>query len=103
ARMRQITYYQLINQVAATHGGHGFQQDYVNGNVPGPHSGFPCCCYNWHFGWPKLVEHMWAATSDGGLALIAYGPNRVSTTVAGDVPVTVTQETNYPFSEAVRL
>ena len=99
----QITYYQFPNQVACTFGGHGFTQDYANANMPGPYSGFPCCCYNWHMGWPKLVQNMWAATPDGGLALIAYGPNRVAATVAGGVPVTVTQTTDYPFKETVTL
>ena len=98
-----MTYYQFPNQVACTFGGHGFTQDYANGNMPGPHSGFPCCCYNWHMAWPKLVQNMWAATPDGGLVLVAYGPNRVSTTVAGGVPVTVTQTTDYPFKESVTL
>lgn len=102
-RMRQMTYYQLLNQVTCTLGGHGFHEDYANGNVPGPYSGFPCCCYNWHTAWPKFVQSMWAATSDGGLALIAYGPNRVSTTVADSVPITVDQLTDYPFTETVEL
>src|SRR4029079_10128221 len=86
-----------------TFGGHGFTQDYENGNVPGPHSGFPCCCYYWHAGWPKLVQHMWSATKDGGLALIAYGPNGVHATVAGGVAVTITQVTDYPFAETITL
>ena len=103
ARMQQMTYYQLLNQATATIGGHGFTQDYPNGNVPGPHSGFPCCCYNWHTAWPKFVQNMWAATPDGGLALIAYGPNRVETTVANGVPITVTATTDYPFAETVSL
>ena len=102
-RMRQITYYQLVNQVACTFGGHGFTQDYANANVPGPHSGFPCCCYNWHMGWSKFVQHMWAATTDGGLAAIAYGPSSVTTTVAGRVPVTVITDTQYPFGERITL
>lgn len=102
-KLRQITYYQLLNQVACTFGGHGFTQDYLNGNVPGPHSGFPCCCYNWHAGWPKFVQHMWAATNDGGLAAIAYGPNRVTTTVAERVPIEIAQTTDYPFAETVAL
>ena len=100
---RQITYYQLPNQVAATDGGHGFKQDYGNGNMPGPHSGFPCCCYNWHMGWPKFVGTMWAATNDGGLAVLAYGPNRVTTRVVGDVQTTVTQATDYPFADTITL
>ena len=102
-QMRQITYYQLPNQIAATNGGHGFTQDYANGNMPGPHSGFPCCCYNWHAGWPKLVENLWAATPDGGVALVAYGPSRVTTTVNGDTPITIAEATEYPFDEKVTL
>lgn len=102
-RLRQITYYQLVNQVACTHGGHGFTQDYANANMPGPHSGFPCCCYNWHAAWPKFIENLWAATADGGLAAVAYGPTRVTASVAGGVPVTVTQETDYPFGETITL
>ena len=102
-QMRQLTYYQLPNQVTATQGGHGFTQDYGNGNVPGPHSGFPCCCYNWHMGWPKLIGTMWAATNDGGLAALAYGPNRVTTNVAGDVSTTIVQTTDYPFADTITL
>ena len=96
--MTGITYYQFPNQVAATLGGHGFEQDYANANVPGPHSGFPCCCYNWHIGWPKLVQHMWAATDDGGLAVMAYGPSHVDT---GDLAIS--EETDYPFNDTVTL
>ncbi|MFT3786483.1 MAG: glycoside hydrolase family 127 protein [Tepidisphaeraceae bacterium] len=103
AELKQITYYQLPNQVAAVHGGHGFTQDYPNGNLPGPHSGFPCCCYNWHAGWPKFVQNMWAATDDGGLALVAYGPNRVTTKVRGDATVRIVQTTDYPFKSGVAL
>lgn len=101
--MKQITYFQFPNQVAATHGKHGFTQDYANCNMPGPHSGFPCCCYNWHFGWPKFIQHMWAATADGGLAIAAYGPNRVTASVADGSQVSILQTTDYPFKQSVIL
>ncbi len=100
--MHQITYYQLPNQISAVIGGHGFNQDYPNGNVPGPHSGFPCCCYNWHAGWPKFVQGMWAATKDNGLATMTYGPNHVTTKING-IAVTITEETDYPFKENITL
>ncbi|HEY1683438.1 MAG TPA: beta-L-arabinofuranosidase domain-containing protein [Tepidisphaeraceae bacterium] len=103
AKMKQMTYYQLPNQISCMIGGHGFTQDYDNSTVPGPLSGYPCCCYNWHAGWPKFVEMMWAATSDGGLAALAYGPNHVTTTVAGGVPITITQTTDYPFKGSIAL
>ncbi|MGC4031796.1 MAG: glycoside hydrolase family 127 protein [Tepidisphaeraceae bacterium] len=103
ADMRQITYYQMPNQVGATIGSNGFQQDYHNGNVPGPHSGFPCCCYNWHTGWPKFVQQMWMATQDDGVAAVAYGPNRLQTKVAGGVPLSIQQTTDYPFAETIRF
>lgn len=98
-----ITYYQLLNQVQCVYTPHGFEQDYHNSIVPGPYSGFPCCCYNWHMGWPKFVENMWAATADGGLATVAYGPCVVRTTVAEDTAVTIREETEYPFDEVIRL
>ncbi len=103
ADLRQITYYQLPNQVACTDQSHGFTQDYHNGIMPGPYSGFPCCCYNWHTGWPKLVQNLWAATEDNGLAAIAYGPSRVMTAVAGNVPITITETTEYPFDGKIVL
>lgn len=103
ALMRQMTYYQLPNEVTCTLGGHGFTQDYDNGTVPGPHSGYPCCCYNWNTAWPEFVRQLWSATSDGGLAAIAYGPSRVTTTVAQNVLITITEKTDYPFKDAIEF
>ena len=63
---------------------------------------FGCCTANFHQGWPKFVESMWMAPAGGGLAAMAYGPSEVRTTV-DQVPVSVSEETNYPFSESVKL
>ena len=100
--IKGLQYYTLPNNVIAINGGHGYNQDYVNGSVPGPASGFPCCRYNLHMGWPKLVQNSWAATPDDGLALIAYAPTVVSTTVGGKA-VQIVEDTGYPFEEQVRL
>jgi hypothetical protein len=100
--IKGIQYYTLPNNVIAIRGGHGFNEDYDNATLPGPDSGYPCCRYNFHMGWPKFVQNSWAATADGGLALIAYGPT-VVTAMAGGQPVRITEDTGYPFEEQVRL
>lgn len=100
--IKGIQYYTLANNVIVTNGGHGFNQDYPNGTLPGPDSGYPCCRYNFHMGWPKFVQNSWAATSDGGLAVIAYAPTVVNA-IAGGQQVSIAEDTAYPFDEKVSL
>ncbi|WP_158826762.1 beta-L-arabinofuranosidase domain-containing protein [Mucilaginibacter lacusdianchii] len=97
------TYYTLPNQVQALPGPHGFNQDYGNGIVPSPYSGYPCCRYNMHMGWPYFVKNSWLATPDGGLAVNTYGPMAVTTHIANKTQVTIDEDTAYPFEEQVRL
>jgi hypothetical protein len=61
---------------------------------------FGCCTANMHQGWPKLVQSLWLATRDGGLAAVLYAPSEVKT-IAGGVPVTILEETEYPFRDTV--
>lgn len=100
--IKGIQYYTLPNNVIAVNGGHGFNQDYGNGTVPGPDSGYPCCRYNFHMGWPMLVQNSWMATADGGLALTTYVPTVVNSLVGGR-QIQITEDTAYPFEEQVRL
>ena len=101
--LKQHTYYTLPNQVISVRGPHGFNQDYDNGILPGPYSGFPCCRYNMHMGWPYFVKNSWSATPDGGLAVTAYGPMEVNAKVGKDTPVKIEEDTDYPFEEQIRL
>ncbi|WP_405550628.1 RICIN domain-containing protein [Streptomyces sp. NBC_01171] len=64
---------------------------------------YRCCPHNYGMGWPCFTEELWLATPDQGLAAALYAPCRVTATVAGGTRVTVTEETDYPFGETVRL
>jgi len=97
--IKALQYYSQANQVKSKFGGTGFGQNYDNGLLPGPYSGYGCCRFNLHMGWPYFVKTMWAATNDNGLAAMAYGPSHVTAKVANGVEVTIVEETNYPFDE----
>ncbi|MES2922574.1 MAG: beta-L-arabinofuranosidase domain-containing protein [Verrucomicrobiota bacterium] len=79
-----------------------FADDHGDDLLVSPHSGFHCCCYNLHMGWPKYVQHSWMATADGGIAAVAYGPTEVSVNLGG-TPVTMIEETDYPFGDVLRF
>jgi len=98
-----LQYYTQANQVKSKLGDIGFEQGYENGLLPGPYSGFPCCRFNLHMGWPYYVKTMWAATNDNGLAAMAYGPSQVTANVSNGVQVTITENTNYPFDEQLNF
>ncbi|MDO9581412.1 MAG: glycoside hydrolase family 127 protein, partial [Bacteroidales bacterium] len=96
-------YDQQSNQVLVT----GAERDWsTNGdysNIYGLMPNFACCLANMHQGWPKFIESMWMATNDNGLALVAYGPSVVKAKVDKGNEVTITEETDYPFSGSVKL
>ncbi|MFB6340163.1 beta-L-arabinofuranosidase domain-containing protein [Saccharicrinis sp. FJH62] len=99
--IHQLQYYTLPNQVQSKQGGNGFGQDYDNAVLPGPYSGYPCCRFNMHFGWPKYAQYAWMATADNGLAATAYAPTVVTAKVSDGKDVIITESTNYPFEEQI--
>lgn len=102
---KQFQYYTLPNVPVALRNAKGampFSDDHGDDLLCSPHSGFHCCCYNLHMGWPKYVQHAWMATPDGGLAAVAYGPTKVSVRL-GETPVSIEEETDYPFSDVLRF
>ncbi|KLT63717.1 hypothetical protein AB669_20700 [Pedobacter sp. BMA] len=96
------SYYTLPNQVMSAYGELGFNQDYGSGIVLSPYSGYGCCRYNMHMGWPYFVKNAVVATPDKGLAIVTYGPMEIERFVAND-KIKITEETDYPFDEQIRL
>lgn len=60
-----------------------------------------CCSGNINRAMPNYVTRMWMATKDG-LAATLYGPSEVTARIDGR-PVTILQETDYPFREKIRF
>lgn len=102
ADMRARQYDQQPNQVLCSIARRAWTQNGDDSNIFGLEPNFGCCTANLHQGWPKLAASLWMATTDGGLATIAYGPSTVRLRI-GDVAVGVDEETDYPFDDTVRL
>jgi DUF1680 family protein len=99
-------YFQQANQVMLTrHRRNFFVQDGhgMTDLCYGLLTGYPCCTCNMHQGWPKLVQHLWYATTDGGLAAVMFAANTVTARVADNVQVRIKEETDYPFEGRIRF
>jgi uncharacterized protein len=96
-------YDQQANQVLVSAAKREWTSNGDYSNIYGLMPDFACCLANMHQGWPKFTESMWMATNDNGLALVAYGPSIVKARVANGREVTISEETNYPFSGSVKL
>jgi hypothetical protein len=68
------------------------------------HEDVACCCNpNSIRFMPHYISRMWMHLEDGtGLAVVAYGPCILKTKI-DDVNVTITEETDYPFSDSVQF
>ncbi len=58
-----------------------------------------CCQHNHTQGWPYFTENLWMATPDNGLAAVIYAPSNVNAKVGDNTNISITNKTNYPFSE----
>lgn len=97
-------YYQQLNQVSVTRETREFSTPHEDTDLLfGLLTGYPCCTSNLHQGWPKLVQNLWYATSDYGIAALVYGPSEVSAKVADGVQVNILEETSYPFDEKINF
>lgn len=97
-------YYQQVNQVEISNRRRNFAESHEGtDNVFGILTGYPCCTSNMHQGWPKFTQNLWYATEDNGLAAFVYSPSEVTAKVAGGTEVKITENTTYPFEEAIRF
>ncbi len=94
-------YFQLPNQVACTPGPHRFWVHHGTDLLFGIAPGYGCCAANFHIAWPELVNHLWLATPEGGLAAMLLAPCEVTAAVGDGQRVTICEETSYPFSDEV--
>jgi hypothetical protein len=62
-----------------------------------------CCQYNHAQGWPYFVENLWMATPDNGVAATIYSASSVKVKVGKGTMVQISEESNYPFEEALRF
>lgn len=93
----------LANQVVANTAERGWT-DGPSAILYGQEPNWTCCLSNMHQGWPRFVENMWLATHDSGLVAAAYGPCEVTAKVgAAGRPVTIREETEYPFDGKIRF
>lgn len=97
-------YYQQTNQVQITREWRNFSTPHDDTDLLfGELTGYPCCTSNLHQGWPKLVQNLWYATADNGLAALVYAPSSVDAKVANGLKVNVKEDTNYPFDETIKF
>lgn len=94
-------YFQQANQVEVSHKTRNFFNDANAQLCFGVLTGYPCCTTNMHQGWPKLVQNLWYATADNGLAAMIYTSNEVTAKVGDGTEVTVIEETDYPFDDTI--
>ncbi|MGY8681755.1 hypothetical protein Q2941_28820 [Bradyrhizobium sp. UFLA05-153] len=72
-------------------------------NIYGFKPCFPGPLADLHSPWPRYVASMWMATPDNGLVAMGYGPCRLNAQVGNGVPIELIVETDYPFSDRVRV
>jgi hypothetical protein len=95
-------YDQQPNQVLCSFGQRDWTNNGPESNLFGLEPNYGCCTANLHQGWPKFAASLWMASADDGLALAAYAPSQVHTSVKG-VDVTVDETTEYPFRDRISL
>jgi hypothetical protein len=96
-------YDQQANQVLVSVAKRPWHLNDDTSNIYGFSPNFPCCLANMHSPWPRYVQSMWMATADNGVVAALYGPCRVQAKVGDGATIEIIEETDYPFSDRVRM
>ena len=95
-------YDQQPNQIECSLSQRPWTSNGPESNLYGLEPNFGCCTANMHQGWPKLTSSLWMAGSNGGVAAVVYAPCELKTRVR-NVPVTIEEQTGYPFDANIVL
>ncbi len=68
-----------------------------------PFEVYRCCQHNVSHGWPYYAEELWLATPDNGLCASLYAACEVSAQAGNAAAVKITEETDYPFRDTIKL
>ena len=68
-----------------------------------PFAVYRCCQHNVSHGWPYYAEELWLATADKGLCASLYAASEVTAKVGHGTTVKITEDTDYPFRDTIRL
>jgi hypothetical protein len=68
-----------------------------------PFEVYRCCQHNVSHGWPYYAEELWLATADRGLCASLYSASEVSAKVGSGSTVLISEQTDYPFNEAIHF
>ncbi len=97
-------YFQQFNQVHIAPAWRTFSVPHGNTDILfGQRTGYACCTCNMHQGWPKLVQNLFYATVDNGIAALVYAPSNAKAKVADGTEVNIEEKTNYPFDETIHF
>lgn len=96
-------YDQQPNQVTVTLEHRAWTTNGPESNLYGLEPNYGCCTANFHQGWPKFTASLWMTTPGDGLAAVLYAPSEVTALVGSGVRVRISEETEYPFRDAVRM
>lgn len=98
---KAVQYFSCPNQVVANStSNHNLYQRGFNWMAYRPGHHVQCCPGNVHRAMPNYVDHMWQRGNEDEVVAALFGPSLLSTVLAG-VPVTIDEDTRYPFEQSV--